>query len=284
MSSYSIPGVSLRFEEGRCNEIDKCNETLTYFTSQYNEVCQQMKIRESLARYYRQFENYKITDSLSKKLIRASEILPPVFQKFVGEISSSDVFELLQVVCKYMLLNELELTFLVVGISALESRDLFLKTLGYNDAGYIFERENLSKKSPSFKNALYLSLLVSRTVKEKTCIGEELETFVSGFPHLLVLGSKEFYQVFRDENPKLEKSNLIELNEIHKKLSAEPVTYSKTPSSGKQCEKSSKVTFSTVINSLDEVGMKPRKVQITNEYEDILDYYLNIDDGQTPFV
>jgi len=222
--------------------------------------------------------------SLSKKLIRASEILPPVFQKFVGEISSSDVFELLQVVCKYMLLNELELTFLVFGITALESRDLFLKTLGYNDAGYIFERENLSKKSPSFKNALYLSLLVSRTVKEKTCVGEDLETFVSGFPHLLVLGSKEFYQVFREQNPKLEKSNLVDLNEVHKKLSAEPVTIGNTPRSDMNSDKSSKAAMiSTVINNLEEVGMKPRKVQITNEYEDILDIYFNFDDGETPF-
>jgi len=280
MSPYSLPGVPLRFEEGRCNEIDTYNETLTYFTSQCTEAYQQSMIRQSLARYYRQFEAYKITAPLSKKLIRASEILPPVFQKFVGEISSSDVYELLQVICKYMLLNELELTFLVVGISALESRDLFLKTLGYNDAGYIFERENLSKKSPSFKNALYLGLLVSRTVKEKTCIGEDLETFVSGFPHLLVLGSKEFYQAFKEQNPMLGKSNLIELNEVHKKLSAEPVMTS--PSSEKS-EKSSKAAISTVINILEEVGMKPRKVQITNEYEDILDYYLNIDDGQTPF-
>lgn len=262
LSAFQPPG-NIIFEENRSNELESANNTLRWVLARENDPREAIyAIQKSLALYLPIAGKYKITSSLTVKLAKSNAILVPELVTKLGiAVTPSDITEILHLTARFMLLNEMELTFFVAAIKGLKSanekdaKEEVLNLLKW-DSVYLRDKCNLQKKSEAFFWALVLCFTVALAVKEAT--GNETEMkFSHVVTHLLTPWTLEFYYGLKKANPTLGSFNLIEMNYIHKALSEVVVETLKTDE--KKATVSTEFSASLIVEDSYENAPSPSK-------------------------
>lgn len=216
-----------RFEETRSNDIEACNQTLSWVLSLDNAPQYSLdQMAESLSRYYGEFEQYKLSPSLERKIVKAAAIMCPIYRKLgIFDIAPLDLQKVLNITVQYMLLNELEVLFFVTSIDRIDNNEVILtmsqKVLESCERGFLFETERIFKKSHGFLLSLMLCFFLAMITKEKLGSQSDVKMFSDVFPHHFSKEILPCYIAFKEANKRLGQYNLIEVNDMSKMLESD---------------------------------------------------------------
>jgi len=165
--------------------------------------------------------------------------------------------DVLQISSSYMLLNEFELLCLLANISKIDDCTTILKlpssVLATCEKGYVFGKENIAKKSHAFTIALVLTFFVAMITKQRAGDLVDNRMFSDVFAHLLSKEIMKSYEMFKEGNMRLGLYNLIDLNDLSKKLdSDEPILG---------------LYFSCTVQDVDSLPKKKQQVAMNGEEE-----------------
>jgi hypothetical protein len=214
------------FEEYRSIDVENGNKALRRMFCDESSV--KGRCEASFMRYYKEFELYQVhleNSNFSGKLLKASKILAPYIQKHSPGIENLNVLYSLYFASKYLLLNEMELAFMISSIQdyfgGKEAMILYCPKevlIGFS-RGYICGKEDLFKAPENVLRVILACFIAALEVKQQCNVApDDRAMFMDVFPHLLSIEALRFAEQIFFFGKESSGYNMIRMNDIYKKL------------------------------------------------------------------